>query len=241
MLVGTENVELAQITEFLKNAAKDTSDTVKKVMPKIERPSGFDYEHGIKDRSRVVELAEVFTPEWVVEKMLDELPSELFEEPKSRFMEPSCGNGNFLIEILARKFEHIASKIPKPRRDFAVFVSLASTYGIDINEQNILEARTRIWNLVQLFLDSHSKVNSSDLEFHRVLKHIIEGNIVVGDTLKGGDLIEIIEYTYPNENLVTRRIFTFLELQELNGSMMMFPRPTKFLPTVDFKEIANAD
>jgi hypothetical protein len=239
--MGTENVDLAQITEFLKSSSKNSSQGPKKRISRIERPAGFDYENGIKDRSRVVELAEVFTPEWVIEKMLNELPSELFDEPKSRFLEPSCGNGNFLIEILARKFEYIASEIPKPRRDFLIFVSLASTYGIDINHQNILEARKRIWNLVEMFLNLHVKEYSSDLKFHHVLKHVIERNIIVGDTLNGGEQIEIIEYSYPNETLVTRRLFTFLELQELNGSMLMFPRPTRFLPTVDFKEITNAD
>jgi hypothetical protein len=241
IIVGRENAELAQITEFLKNSSKNTIETPKKRIPRIERPSGFEYENGIKDRSRVVELAEVFTPEWVIEKMLNELPPELFDEPKSRFLEPSCGNGNFLIEILARKLEYIASEIPKTRRDFAVFVSLASTYGIDINQQNIQEARKRIWNLVEMFLNLHLKESASDLEFHQVLKHVIEGNIIVGDTLKGGEQIQIIEYTYPSETLVTRRLFTFLELQELNGSMLMFPRPTRFLPTVDFKEITNVD
>jgi len=236
-----ESDDLKLITEFLKNKNKDSSDGLKKSMPKLERPLGFDFENGIKSRSRVVDLAEVFTPKWVVDDMLDELPTDLFEDPKSRFLEPSCGNGNFIIEILARKFEYIASETPKSKRDFAIFVALASIYGIDISEQNILEARLRIWTLVETFLNKYFKEYSTDLQLQRAFRYLIDSNIVVGDTLKGGEEIEIIEFTYPNENLVTRRIFTFLELQELNGSMMMFPRPTKILSTVHFKEVADVD
>ena len=238
--MGNEKAELEQLSNFLKSVTKASKEITDKNPPKIERPAGFDYENGIKDRSRVVELAEVFTPKWMVEDMLDELPKELFKEPKSRFMEPSCGNGNFLIEILARKFEYIASETPKLKREFAIFTALASTYGIDINEQNILEARKRVWNLLELFLAKYFKEFALDARYQSALNYVIQKNFIIGDTLYGGDNIEILEFTYPGENLVTRRIFTFLELQELNGSMMMFPRPLRVLPTVDFKDVANA-
>jgi len=87
----------------------------------------------VRSRARVKELGEVFTPAALVSEMLDKLPADCWL-PGKTWLEPSCGTGNFLVQILQRKLQ--AGHPP--------LEALATIYGIDIMEDNIQTARARL-------------------------------------------------------------------------------------------------
>lgn len=132
----------------------------------------------IKSRKRVKDLGEVFTHQREVEAMLNLLAVEVFENPLTTFLEPSCGTGNFLIEIIKRKINHNPDEL-------SILKSLSSIYGVDISLENVLEARERIFSEVSFNLSEHSK------EQARV---IIETNIIQGDFLN--EVIDFQEYKW---------------------------------------------
>lgn len=83
----------------------------------------------IKSRSRVRDHGEVFTPDFIVNDMLNLVKDES-ENIVSTFLEPACGNGNFLIEILRRKMETINRKFRKNQIEFECqsLVAVGSIY-----------------------------------------------------------------------------------------------------------------
>lgn len=90
----------------------------------------------IKSKERVDNLGEVFTPENIVSHMLQKIPKEYWETDKT-FLEPTCGTGNFLVEILKKKVKH----------GNTVLDSLKTIYGIDIMEDNVIESRKRLFKV----------------------------------------------------------------------------------------------
>lgn len=110
----------------------------------------------VKSRQRVADHGEVFTAEREVKAMLNLLPNEIWQKINSKFLEPACGNGNFLAEILARKLDMIlqmlqSKKIKKTHWQFNyeyyAIQSISSIYGIEILPDNCLECRERLLNL----------------------------------------------------------------------------------------------
>ena len=91
----------------------------------------------IKSKQRVKDFAEVFTNEREVKAMCDLIPSEIWENIESTVLEPACGNGNFIVEILARKYSHC-----KTEKDG--LKALASVVGVDIQQDNVDECRERL-------------------------------------------------------------------------------------------------
>ena len=107
----------------------------------------------IKSKKRVFDHGEVFTPDWLVESMLDLVKGET-ERIDSRFLEPACGNGNFLIKIVQRKMatvEHKYGKTDFERKNYAL-LGLMSIYGIEILKDNIEECKANILKLFSSFL-----------------------------------------------------------------------------------------
>src|SRR5579864_9178016 len=99
----------------------------------------------IKSKRRVADHGEVFTPPWLVDEMLD-LVREETERIDSRFLEPACGSGNFLVQILVRKLAAVESKFGKTdfeKRHYAL-VALMCVYGIELLEDNIIECRANM-------------------------------------------------------------------------------------------------
>ena len=119
----------------------------------------------IKSKERVQKYGEVFTPQWVVEKMCDELPDEAWK-PETTFLEPSCGEGVFILEILRRKFENC-----KTRKDYRT--ALKSVYGFEIQADNV---KITIENVINLY-KKYFKISQSDIE-------IINDHIIMCDGLK---------------------------------------------------------
>lgn len=124
----------------------------------------------IKSKKRVKEFAEVYTPQFIVKDMCDLIPSEIWENIESTFLEPACGNGNFLVEIYARKLERC-----KTEKDG--LKALASIVGIDIQQDNVDESRLR---LRSMFLDKFPNANSFCLY---MLATILCNNIICADSL----------------------------------------------------------
>ena len=216
---------------FLKE--KDVPKTEKTVF--VEKPIGYEVENGIRSWERVVDLAEVFTPNWLVEEMLNSIPEKVIF-PETRSLEPSCGNGNFLIEIVARKLQQIKISSESNEMVYQVFKCLASTYGVDISESNVLEARSRLKELILGFLQSF-KIYAIDEKFESIIDYVLNANILHADFLKNAESLEIVEFTFPKPFYVSQRIFTFLELLELNSESFVFPRPTRILQTVYFLDL----
>jgi len=95
-----------------------------------------------KRKARAKKTAEVFTPDFLVNQMLDKLPVEVWTKGKT-FCDPACGNGNFLVHVLWRKI----SKGHNP------LDALQSIYGVDIMQDNIRECRLRLLKIISIFED----------------------------------------------------------------------------------------
>ena len=125
----------------------------------------------IKSKQRVKDFAEVFTPAHIVKDMCDLIPDSVWDNIESTFLEPSCGNGNFLVEIYERKL-----KICKDERDG--LKALASIVGIDIQSDNCEECRKR---LMTMFCEAFPNANEVCI---LLAAGILQNNIICGDSLK---------------------------------------------------------
>src|SRR6202034_197738 len=133
----------------------------------------------IKSKRRVADHGEVFTPPWLVEKMLDLVKGET-ERIDSRFLEPACGSGNFLIPVLQRKLAAVEAKFGKSdfeRRHYAL-LTVMCTYGIEILADNIAECRA---NMLEVFAD-YLNLNETD-EPYLAATYVLSQNFVHGDAL----------------------------------------------------------
>lgn len=125
----------------------------------------------IKTKARVREHGEVFTNEREVKSMCDLIPKEVWDNIESTFLEPTCGNGNFLVEIFSRKLERC-----KDERDG--LKALASIVGLDIQEDNVIESRKR---LKDIYLSKFPNANGACLI---MLSTILLNNIRCCDSLQ---------------------------------------------------------
>lgn len=177
----------------------------------------------VKSTERIRDLGEVFTPNVTVQEMLDLLPTSIWEpHPSATFLEPACGDGNFLVAILDRKLDeiarvHVQEKLPGGSTTEAAqyhgLEALASIYAVDISQDNIIGgtpgheigARTRLLTMFAKW--SHDAVGKRLNERSPILraaKWIVEHNLIIGNMLPldaagkptGRDLIPLIEYTW---------------------------------------------
>ncbi len=169
----------------------------------------------IKSKRRVADHGEVFTPGWLVEDMLDLVKDEA-ERIDSRFLEPACGSGNFLVPVLQRKLAAVEAKYGGSefeRRQYAL-LALMCIYGIELLADNIAECRT---NLLEIFAN-YLNVDESD-DFHRAASYVLSQNLVHGDALtmtaRDGSAINFAEWGYLGRGKFQRRDF---RLDELTGS-----------------------
>ena len=137
----------------------------------------------IKSKERVAQRGEVFTAEREVNAMLDLVKNECLR-PDSRFLEPACGDGNFLSAILKRKLAELRRKYKKSPRDYErqAIVAIGSLYGIDIMNDNVLACRERLFSIWDEEYSAHCKTEFSD-ETRQAAKFIISRNIINGNAL----------------------------------------------------------
>jgi type I restriction-modification system DNA methylase subunit len=122
----------------------------------------------IKSKQRVKDFAEVFTPKHIVKDMCDLVPEEMWVSVDTTFLEPACGTGNFLVEILERKFKLCQSWEDGLR-------ALKSIYGMDIQADNVEEAKGRLFDM---YIKQYPK---SPAVSGLIAAQILENNIVCGD------------------------------------------------------------
>lgn len=186
----------------------------------------------IKSRERVRDLGEVYTQTREVKAMLDLIP-DAFENIDMRFLEPAAGNGNFLVAILERKIAAIDETKHGGTEhwyEFALLRCLASTYGIDINDENIDEARERMMSEIDAAHVFKGEQGTSS--FAQAAAAILETNVVVGDSLNAADKIVLVEYT-PLAGERFQRAPSELERPTID----LFYEPPAPLPTVHYSEL----
>lgn len=125
----------------------------------------------IKSKQRVNDFGEVFTPAHIVKDMCDLVPEEMWIDIDTTFLEPACGTGNFLVEILKRKF-----KLCKGWEDG--LRALKSVYGMDIQADNVEETKGRLFDM---YIKQYPK---SPALSGLIAAQILENNIVCGDFIK---------------------------------------------------------
>jgi hypothetical protein len=171
----------------------------------------------IKSKKRVADHGEVFTPPWLVEKMLDLVKGET-ERIDSRFLEPACGSGNFLVPILQRKLAAVELKYG--RSDFEKRVralqAVSCCYGIELLADNIAECRE---NMLEVFA-AYLKILPSDA-FRRAASHVLSLNLIHGDALAmkahDGSALTIVEWGYLGNGKFQRRDFRLDVLTTMAG------------------------
>lgn len=169
----------------------------------------------ITSKERVADHGEVFTPEWLVDAMLDLVKDES-ERLDSRFLEPACGSGNFLTKILQRKLATVEMKYAKTnfdRQHYAV-LSLMCIYGIELLEDNIIECKSNLLVILAQYLNL-----KPDDALYACGDYVLTQNIVHGDALsmkdtKGNPII-FAEWGYLGKGKFQRRDF---RLDVLTGS-----------------------
>lgn len=195
-------------------------------------------------KQRVEDHGEVFTAKKEVDAMLDLVLQET-RRIESRFLEPACGTGNFLEEVLNRKLDIVSKRYRKSPSEWEwyAFVAVSSIYGIDILLDNVLQCRERLF---KPFKDSR-------LDYQKSIRYILERNIICGDalSLKG---ITFSEWSPIGEGLIKRKDYSFDELfgcegmesdlisQPLisdQGESVFIPRPTKDFPITNFLKLPN--
>lgn len=206
----------------------------------------------IKSKRRVADHGEVFTPPWLVEKMLDLVKGET-ERIDSRFLEPACGSGNFLVPVLQRKLAAVDAKYGKSafeKKHYAL-LALTSLYGIELLADNIAECRA---NMLAVFAE-YLGLDDAD-ELYRAASHILSLNLIHGDamTMKGadGDPIVVVEWAYLGKGKFNRRDFRLDVLTGMSkfkeerslfsglGSHEIF-QPTESYPPMAVRDLAARD
>ena len=162
-----------------------------------------------KSKQRVADHGEVFTPAWMVEAMLDLVKGET-ERIDSRFLEPACGSGNYLVPILQRKLVVVELKFGKSdfeKRQYAL-LALMCTYGIELLADNIAECRANMLDILAGYLN----LDESD-DLYRAAYYVLSQNLIHGDalTMRTSDSqpITFAEWGYLGKGKFQRRDFRF--------------------------------
>ena len=203
----------------------------------------------VRSRQRVADHGEVFTPDWLVEAMLDQVKGES-ERIDSRFLEPACGSGNFVVRVLARKLtaaERRYATSDFERRNYSL-LGLMCIYGIELLPDNVAECRQNMLDVFDVFLG----LSGAD-DLHKAAEYVLSQNIVHGDALTmlnhEAAPITFAEWGYVGKGRFQRRDFRFDTLTQMSafgeedtlfadiGKHEVFT-PTKSYPLMSVAELA---
>lgn len=205
----------------------------------------------IKSKKRVADHGEVFTPPWLVDSMLDLVKGET-DRIDSRFLEPACGSGNFLVRVLQRKLAAVEAKFGGSifqKRHFAL-LGLMCTYGIELLDDNVAECRA---NMLEVIADYLGLVEADEL--YQAASYVLAQNLIHGDALtmqtRDGMPITFAEWGYLGKGKFQRRDF---RLDVLTGSSSFSAEgslfshlgkheiftPTKTYPPMTVRDLAAA-
>jgi hypothetical protein len=210
----------------------------------------------VRTKQRVADHGEVYTGDREVNAMLDLVAQET-QRIDSRFLEPACGNGNFLSAILERKLAIVEQRYAKAQLEFERYAVLAvsSIYGIDVLDDNARQCRQRLF---EIFDGSYARLfrNRCQEKCRDAVRFILNRNIICGDALtlrtvgpQPGPIV-FTEWSPINGSLLKRRDFTFrgliahednktLPLFSDHGEDVFIPTPLKEYAPVHFLEMAN--
>ena len=204
----------------------------------------------IKSKKRVRDKGEVFTNEREVNAMLDLVKQET-ERIDSRFLEPTCGNGNFLIEILRRKLEVVKSRYKKSQWEYEknALIAVMSCYGVDIMPDNVNECIERLYSL---FLDYYKSLFKKEIkqDYLDIVKFVFTKNILCGDALSmktnDGNPITFAEWAFVKGSLVQRRDFSYEQLLTQNDKKEtllgdFIEKPIKTYPLTHYLNLKEND
>ena len=195
----------------------------------------------VKSKQRVADHGEVFTPNWMVEDMLDLVKGES-ERIDSRFLEPACGSGNFLKVVLKRKLATVHSRYGKSnfeRPHYALF-ALMCIYGIELLGDNVEECRS---GLLDIFTD-YLKVTNDDV-WAKAGSVVLNANILEGDALTlttaDGKPMEFPEWGYLGAGKYQRRDFRYDALTQrssIEGTLFeVLEEHELFIPTKTYAQM----
>ena len=160
-----------------------------------KKPSPLQERFGqVRSRSRVRELAEVFTNQREVDAMLD-LVADAFAELDIKFLEPSCGSGNFLVEILRRKLTLVSARRCHSQEHFEhrMLRAVASIYGVDISPDNVTESRVRMAQVLVTHYQSETTASPTS-GFLDAAELMLDTNIVLFDMLAPANELELCDW-----------------------------------------------
>lgn len=204
----------------------------------------------VKSKQRVADHGEVFTPSWLVDRMI-ELVKDESERIDSRFLEPACGSGNFLTQVLKTKLRVASDRYKKSEFEHHhhALLALMSIYGIELLEDNVQECRE---NMLSIFSE-HLKLET-DSNLYRAGQKVLEANIVHGDALlmqtSNREPITFAEWGYLGKGKFQRRDFLFdvmAQLSTFNAEDSLFANlgkheiftPSRNYPTMTIAEIGS--
>ena len=210
----------------------------------------------VRTKKRVSDHGEVLTGQREVNAML-ELVKQETERIDSRFLEPACGDGNFLTAILERKLAVVEKRYGKSQLDFErnAILAVSSIYGVDILPDNVRDCRRKLFEVFDAYYTRLFKAAATD-KCREAVRFILERNIIWGDALtlktvgeKAGHIV-FSEWSPVNGSMLKRRDFTFHGLLEHEGTKALplfsdlgedvfIPTPEREYPPVHFMEIAR--
>ena len=230
---------------------------IKKLINSIENMESTKQEKQVVSRRRVSDHGEVYTAKREVNAMLDLVKQET-ERIESRFLEPACGTGNFLLEILERKLRVVEARYKKSQMEYErnAVLAVSSIYGIDLLGDNVHECRKRLFDIFDQKYSALFKDAAKD-KCRNAIQYILDRNIIRGNALSlktVGDNpqpIVFTEWSPVNGSMLKRRDFTFhglLEHEHIRGLPLFsdlgedvfIPEPVKEYPLAHFLEVADA-
>jgi len=209
-------------------------------------------EKQVISKKRVADHGEVLTAKREVNAMLDLVKPET-ERIESRFLEPACGTGNFLTEVLERKLRVVDKRYRRSpiEQERYTLLAVSSIYGIDLLEDNVAECRRRLLAIVESYYRT-----LFNQDFLRTIRFVLERNIIHGDALSlqtvGGEPKPIVfsEWSLVNGSMVKRRDFEFHTLLSFAGTKgeplfsdlgeeAFFPEPVRDYPLAHYLKLAD--
>lgn len=199
----------------------------------------------VKSKERVADFGEVFTAEREVNAMLDLAKDESYRI-EATFLEPACGDGNFLIKILERKIETVNKLYKKNTLEYDrnILRAVMSCYGIELLEDNASACRERLYNFISPLV--------CDEDIKKDIKYVLGLNIVNGDALTyktaEGNPICFSERGILNNNMIKREVYNFFDLvtvpkKEDDGDLLpsddpiFIPKPIKTYTLIHLKRL----
>lgn len=214
-----------------------------------------DGEKQVKTKQRVTDHGEVFTGEREVNAMLDLVKQET-ERIDSRFLEPACGNGNFLAEVLSRKLQVVSDRYARSQVEWERYavIAISSIYGVDILEDNALECRDRLYAIfdeqyMTLFKDKCKNACRRSVRF-LLLRNILWGDALDFTNPVTKKPIVFSEWSAVNSVMLKRRDYMFRFLVEKvhqfslfndEGNAAAIDEPIQDFPLVHFLKLGEND